>query len=64
MRVQFGMRKNLKTDEPEPKNANHGQAEQSRVTGKGGQGTKKQTREHAVGEGKDGTKDPGKHDGK
>ena len=54
------MRKNLKTDTPEPKNANHGKSEQSRVTGEGGKGTKKATREHVVGQREEGTKDPGK----
>ena len=33
------MRKNLKTDEPEPKNANHGQNEQHREEGQDGKGT-------------------------
>jgi hypothetical protein len=39
------MRKNLKTDTPEPKNANHGQNEQNRIEGKDGKGTKSPTRE-------------------
>lgn len=37
------MRKNLKTDTPEPKNANHGQNEQNRVEGKDGKGTQGST---------------------
>ncbi len=58
------MRKNLKTDELEPKNSNHGQNEQNRVTGEGGKGTKKPTREHVVAKGEEGVQDPGKKDGR
>jgi hypothetical protein len=54
------MRKNLKTGEPEAKNENHGQNEQSRVTGQRGKGTKKPTREHVLEKGEKGTRDPGK----
>jgi hypothetical protein len=39
------MRKNLKTDTPEPKNENHGQSEQHRIEGKDGKGIKSSTRE-------------------
>lgn len=40
------MRKNLKTDTPEPKNENHGQNEQHRIEGEGGKGTKAPTRQN------------------
>lgn len=38
------MRKNLKTDETEPKNSNHGQNEQHRIEGEGGKGVVEPTR--------------------
>lgn len=50
------MRKNLKTDETEPKNANHGQNEQNRVEGKNGKGSDRPTHRGEHGGKSDGSK--------